>query len=140
MAQLTINLTNGKTETCQTVKSEAAMWNFLRKVRDSLTDKALKAGVRALVKTEDGTLFKDITFRRNSKGKIEMPNAVKETCRRQLEKARKAAKAAAEKAAARKAKRAEANRRYRAKKKVMKEAAKAVVTNVAEENKESKAA
>lgn len=129
MAQLTINLVCGKTETTHTVKSEAAMWNLLRSVRDTLTDKNLKEGTRAVVHTADGKLFKDITFRRNSKGKIEMPNAVKETCRRQLEKARKAAKAAAEKAAARKARKAEANRRYRAKKAAAKAAAAAALKN-----------
>lgn len=76
------------------VKSEAAMWNELRKVRDSLTEADLKNGVRAVV-TEDetGTMFKDITFKMNSKGKVEMPNAVKETCRAAKAKAVKKAKA-----------------------------------------------
>lgn len=75
------------------VKSEAAMWNYLRGLRDNLSSADLLAGARATVTTEDGTLFKDITFRRNSKGKIEMPNAVKETCRYAKIKAAKAAKA-----------------------------------------------
>ena len=107
------------------VKSEAAMWNYLRQVRDGITDEDLKVGIQALVYTEDGTEFKNIMFRRNSKGKIEMPNSIKETCRRQVEKARKAAKEKAEKEAARKARKAEANRRYRARKKAEKEALKA---------------
>ena len=123
MKALTINLTRSTEETTISVKSESAMWNELRKVRDTLTDKDLEAGVRAIVTTEDGETFKDITFRRNSKGKIEMPNAIKATCRRQLDKARKAAKEAAEKAAARKARKAEANRRYRARKKARENAA-----------------
>lgn len=73
-------------------KSEANMWNFLREVRDQLTVEDLKNTVTAKVFTEDGTLFKDITFRRNSKGKIEMPNSVKETCRYAKIKAAKATK------------------------------------------------
>jgi len=134
MKALTINLTRSTEETTISVKSESAMWNELRKVRDNLTDKDLEAGVRAIVTTEDGETFKDITFRRNSKGKVEMPNAIKATCRRQLDKARKAAKEAAEKAAARKARKAEANRRYRARKKAAAEAlkAKAMETTEAE--------
>jgi len=112
------------------VKSEAAMWNYLREVRDSLTDEDLKVGIQAIVTTEDGTEFKNITFRRNSKGKIEMPNSVKATCRRELEKARKAAKEAAEKASAKKARKAEANRRYRERKKAEKAVAAAAVTAV----------
>lgn len=63
------------------VKSEAAMWNQLRAIRNSLVDTDLNHGARVEVKDEQGNLFKDITFRRNSKGKIEMPNAVKETNR-----------------------------------------------------------
>lgn len=77
------NLSFDKFENTElTVKSEAAMWNELRKVRDTLTEADVKNGVRAVV-TEDETkaMFKDITFKMNSKGKIEMPNAVKETCR-----------------------------------------------------------
>lgn len=62
-------------------KSEANMWNILHEVRDNLTDQDLQGCVSARVFTKDGTLFKDITFKRNSKGKIEMLNAVKETCR-----------------------------------------------------------
>lgn len=123
MNALSIRIALANKETTIAAKSESAMWNELRKVRDSLTDKDLKAGVRAIVTDEAGNTFKDITFRRNSKGKIEMPNAIKETCRRQVEKARKAAKEAAEKAAARKARKAEANRRYRARKKAEKAAA-----------------
>ena len=77
------NLSFDKFENTElTVRSEAAMWNELRKVRDTLTEADVKNGVRAVV-TEDETktMFKDITFKMNSKGKIEMPNAVKETCR-----------------------------------------------------------
>ena len=92
------------------------MWNILREVRDQLTDQDLLGSVTAKVFTEDGTLFKDITFKRNSKGRIEMPNAVKETSRRQVEKAKAAAKALAEKEEARRARKREADRRYRAKK------------------------
>ena len=81
MKSLKINLTKG-TETIQMdVKSECAMWNALRKVRNELTDEVLTKGVRAVVTDADGKPFKDITFRKNSKGKIEMPNAVKETNR-----------------------------------------------------------
>ena len=76
-----------------TVRSEAAMWKYLRAVRDNLSSTDFLAGARVTVTTEDGTPFKDITFRRNSKGKIEMPNAVKETCRYTKIKAAKAAKA-----------------------------------------------
>lgn len=115
MKKLTLNFTVGTTTSTENAKSEANMWTILRKVRDNLTDQNLADGARCQVLDEEGHLFKDITFKKNSKGKIEMPNAIKETCRRQVEKARKAAKAAAEKAAARKAKKAEANRRYRAK-------------------------
>lgn len=128
MKKLTINL-KGITSTESNVievKSEAAMWNVLRSIRDHLTDEELGLGAQAIVTTEDGTPFKDITFKKNSKGKIEMPNAIKETCRRQIEKARKAEKEAAEKLAAKKAAKAAANRRYREKKKAMKAA---MVTN-----------
>jgi len=134
MKKLTITTTvNGNTNTIE-AKSEANMWNILRSVRDQLTDADLSAedAPKAIVTTEDGTLFKDITFKRNSKGKIEMPNAVKETCRRQVEKARKAAKEKAEKEAARKARKAEANRRYRARKKAEKEALNAVTNEAVE--------
>ena len=77
------------------------MWNALRKIRDVLTDEQLQAGVRALVKDADGNPFKDITFKKNSKGKIEMPNAVKETNRIRPKKADKVTqtKKAAEEAA-----------------------------------------
>ena len=136
MKKLTIEVefTNGNDQVRKTMeaKSEANMWNILREVRDQLTDEEVSNGVNAKVFTEDGTLFKDITFKKNSKGKIEMPNAVKETCRRQLDKARKAAKEKAEKEAARKAKKAEVNRRYRARKKAEKEAAVAAVENTVE--------
>ena len=107
-------------------KSEANMWNILREVRDQLTDQDLQGCVSARVFTEDGTLFKDIVFK-TVKGKIQMVNLVKETCRRQVEKARKAAKEKAEKEAARKAKKREANRRYRARKKAQKETVTATV-------------
>jgi len=80
MKTLTINFENVARETL-TVKSECAMWNALRKVRDELTDADLEAKARVLVTDADGNLFKDITFKRNAKGKIEMPNAVKETNR-----------------------------------------------------------
>ena len=88
------NLSFDKFENTElTVKSEAAMWNELRKVRDTLTEADVKNGVRAVV-TEDETkaMFKDITFKMNSKGKIEMPNAVKETCRAAKAKAARPAK------------------------------------------------
>ena len=75
-----------------TVRSEAAMWKYLRAVRDNLSSTDLTSGARVTVTTEDGTPFKDITFRRNSKGKIEMPNSVKETCRYAKIKAAKATK------------------------------------------------
>ena len=124
MKKLTINLkgiTSAESNVIE-VKSEAAMWNALRTIRDCLTDEELGLGAQAIVTTEDGTPFKDITFKKNSKGKIEMPNAIKETCRRQIEKVRKAEKEAAEKLAAKKAAKAAANRRYREKKKAMKAA------------------
>lgn len=81
MKNLKITLTKGEEKFEENVKSECAMWNYLRKTRDAIKEDDLKIGVRAMVLTEDGTPFKDITFRRNSKGKIEMPNAVKETNR-----------------------------------------------------------
>lgn len=81
MKTLTIKLTKGTETIEQTVKSECAMWNALRKIRDEITDADLTDGVRAVVTDADGKPFKDITFRKNSKGKIEMPNAVKETNR-----------------------------------------------------------
>lgn len=81
MKMLKITLTKGTETTVMDVKSECAMWSALRKVRDVLTDEQLKEGVRAIVTDADDKPFKDITFRRNSKGKIEMPNAVKETNR-----------------------------------------------------------
>ena len=127
MKHLTIEIafTNGMDTVRKNLeaKSEANMWNLLREVRDQLTNEEVTNGVNAKVFTEDGTLFKDITFKRNAKGKIEMPNAVKATCRRAVEKARKAAKEAAEKLAAKKARKAEANRRYRARKKAQENAA-----------------
>lgn len=112
-----LNITvNGITST---VKSEAAMWNFLRSVRDNLTTQPVDGTVK--VTTEDGVLFKDITFKTNSKGKVEMVNGVKETCRYAKVKAAKAAATA--KAEARKAAKREADRRYREKKKAAKAAA-----------------
>ena len=117
-----LNITvNGITST---VKSEAAMWNFLRSVRDNLTTQPVTGTVK--VTTEDGVLFKDITFKTNSKGKVEMVNGVKETCRYAKVKAAKAAATA--KAEARKAAKREADRRYREKK----QAAKAAAAQVAE--------
>jgi hypothetical protein len=107
-----------------TVKSEAAMWNYLREVRNNITDEDLKVGIQAIVTTEDGKEFKNIVFKKNAKGKIEMPNSVKETCRYAKVKAAKIAAAA--KAEAKKAKKREADRRYREKKKAAKAAALAV--------------
>jgi len=101
-----------------TVKSEAAMWNFLRSVRDNLTTQPVDGTVK--VTTEDGTLFKDIEFR-TVKGKIQMVNHVKETCRYAKVKAAKIAAAA--KAQARKEAKRAADRRYRAKKHAAKIAA-----------------
>lgn len=121
MKKLTISLGSVTAE----AKSEANMWNLLRGFRDLMKPELLKEDdPHALVTTEDGTLFKEIVFKA-VKGKIQMVNLVKETCRRQVEKARKAAKEKAEKEAARKARKAEANRRYRARKKAEKEALKA---------------
>ena len=101
-----------------TVKSEAAMWNFLRSVRDNLTIQPVNGTVK--VTTEDGTPFKDIEFR-TVKDKIQMVNLVKETCRYTKVKAAKLA-AAAKAQAKKEAKRA-ADRRYREKKKAAKAAA-----------------
>ena len=98
MKMLKITLTNGTETTVTDVKSECAMWNVLRKVRDGITDEQLKAGVRAVVTDADGNPFKDITFRKNSKGKIEMPNAVKETNRVRPTKGEKKTVKAAKKA------------------------------------------
>ena len=77
---------NGSEPITSEVKSECAMWNFLRAVRDELSDEQLKSGVRAVVIDADGNPFKDITFKKNSKGKIEMPNSVKETNRIRIKK------------------------------------------------------
>ena len=114
------------------VRSEAAMWNTLREIRNGLKPEDITAPntFRALVETNDKdkpvTVFKDITFKMNAKGKIEMPNAVKETCRYTKVKAAKAAALA--KAEAKKAAKREADRRYREKKKAAKAAAAAVET------------
>lgn len=81
MKNLKITVTKGDAKLEANVKSECAMWNYLRKTRDAIQEAELTAGVRAVVVDADGNPFKDITFRRNSKGKIEMPNAVKETNR-----------------------------------------------------------
>lgn len=102
-------------------KSEANMWNLLREIRNGLTEEEITNGATAKVFEEDGTLFKDIVFKRNSKGKIEMVNLVKETCRYAKVKAAKFAAAA--KTEARKAKKREADRRYREKKRAAKAAA-----------------
>ena len=117
-------------------RSEANMWTHLRTIRDHQVGFLVKDGKsekeckdHATVTAEDGTLFKDIVFRLNSKGKVEMVNLVKETCRKALTEARKAAKEAAAKAEARKAKKREADRRYRARKKAQKEAVKGTVEN-----------
>ena len=102
------------------------MWNTLREIRNGLKPEDITAPntFRALVETNDKdkpvTVFKDITFKMNAKGKIEMPNAVKETCRYTKVKAAKAAALA--KAEARKAAKREADRRYREKKKAAKAA------------------
>lgn len=94
--------------------------NHLRTICDHQVDFLVKDGKskkeckdHATVTAEDGTLFKDIVFRLNSKGKVEIVNLVKATCRKALTEARKAAKEAAAKAEARKAKKREADRRYR---------------------------
>ena len=133
MKKLTIQFADSIIE----ARSEANMWTHLRAIRDHQVGFKVEDGEtqkecmdHAIVTTENGTMFKDIVFRLNSKGKVEMVNLVKETCRRQVEKARKAAKEAAAKAEARKAKKREANRRYRARKKAAAEALKAA----AEEN------
>lgn len=86
MKTLKIVLTKGAEKSETSVKSECAMWNYLRKVRGEVTDELLKTGVRAVVVDADEKPFKDITFRKNSKGKIEMPNAVKETNRIRVKK------------------------------------------------------
>ena len=115
------------------VKSEAAMWTHLREIRDSLL-KFYQDGLamgetpslctdHATATAEDGTLYKDIEFRL-VKGKIQMVNHVKETCRYAKVKAAKLAAAA--KAEAKKAKKREADRRYREKKKAAKAAAAAL--------------
>lgn len=117
MKKLTINFADTTIE----ARSEANMWNHLREIRNGLK-KVADDTPHAVVTDEDGNMFKDIVFK-EIKGKIQMVNLVKETCRRQLEKARKAAKEAAAKAEARKAKKREADRRYRARKKAEKEAA-----------------
>lgn len=122
MKKLTLKFTIGKEATTETAKSEANMWTILRKMRDSLTDADLTTGARCKVYDEDKNLFKDITFHRNSKGKIEMPNAVKETCRRQMEKKRAELKKLEEK----KAKKRAAAKLYRARLKAKKEAQKAL--------------
>jgi len=142
MKKLTIQFADSTIE----ARSEANMWTHLRDIRDHQVGFKVEDGEtqkecldHAIVTTEDGTLFKDIVFRLNSKGKVEMVNLVKETCRRQVEKvnlvketcrrqvekARKAAKEKAEKEAARKAKKREVDRRYRARKKAEAEALKA---------------
>ena len=121
MKKLTIQFADTTIE----ARSEANMWTHLRTIRDGLK-KVTEKTPHATVTTEDGTLFKDIVFK-TVKGKIQMVNLVKETCRRQVEKARKAAKEKAEKEAARKARKAEANRRYRARKKAQKETVTATV-------------
>ena len=88
-------------------KSDSAMWKVLRAVRDRLTDKDLALGFHADVYDpancgpHGGDLYKKIVFRRNSKGKIEMPNRLDwRPCnhrrdRIKAEKAAKVAKAAA---------------------------------------------
>ena len=118
MKKLTIQFADTTIE----AKSEANMWNHLREIRNSFNGKVAEDTPHATVTTEDGTLFKDIVFKM-VKEKIQMVNLVKETCRRRIEKARKAAKEAQAKEEARKARKREADRRYRAKKKALKEAA-----------------
>jgi len=134
MKKLTIAIENKLTANNETItaKSEANMWTLLRNLRNGLTKEAIEAGVRAIVTDEAGETFKDITFKFNKAGKIEMPNAIKATCRRQVAKAKAAAKAEAEKLAAKKAKKAEANRRYRAKKAAAKAAQAVTETPAAE--------
>ena len=117
MKKLTIQFA----DTIIEAKSEANMWNHLREIRNSFNGKVAEDTPHATVTTEDGTLFKDIVFKM-VKGKIQMVNLVKETCRRRIEKARKAAKEAQAKEETRKARKREADRRYRAKKKALKEA------------------
>ena len=117
MKKLTIQFA----DTTIAAKSEANMWNHLREIRNSFNGKVAEDTPHATVTTEDGNLFKDIVFKM-VKGKIQMVNLVKETCRRRIEKARKAAKEAQAKEEARKARKREADRRYRAKKKALKEA------------------
>jgi len=127
MKKLTIQFADSTIE----ARSEANMWTHLREIRDSLEGKVAEDTPHATVTTEDGTLFKDIVFK-VVKDKIQMVNLVKETCRRQMDKARKAAKEKAEKEAARKARKAEANRRYRLRKKAQKEAAEGAVETIGE--------
>ena len=128
MKKLTIQFADSTIE----ARSEANMWNHLREIRNGLNGKVTEDTPHATVTTEDGTLFKDIVFK-VVKDKIQMVNLVKETCRRQMDKARKAAKEAAEKAEARKAKKREADRRYRARKKAQKEAEMTVGETVGEQ-------
>ena len=123
MKKLTINFGTTTIE----ARSEANMWNHLREIRNGLNGKVAEDTPHAIVTASDGTTFKDIVFK-EVKGKIQMVNLVKETCRRQVEKARKAAKALEEK----KARKREADRRYRARKKAEKEAAAASVENTVE--------
>ena len=121
MVTYNIALTISGITTETTVKSEAAMWKYLRSVRDGMAANEFTPGVRALVTDCGGNTFKDITFKLNSKGKIEMPNAHKATCR--YTKVKAAKQAAAAKAQARKEAKRAADRRYRAKKHAAKIAA-----------------
>ena len=130
MVTYNIALTISGTTTEITVKSEAAMWKYLRSVRDGMAANEFTPGIRALVTDCGGNTFKDITFRRNAKGKIEMPNAYKPTCRYTKVKAAKLAAQA--KAEARKAAKRETDRRYRERKKAAKAAALAAEQTPAE--------
>jgi len=111
-------------------KSEANMWNQLRGIRDGLNPNTVGADTpHVIVTAEGGEVYKDIQFRL-VKGKIQMVNLVKETCRYQQVKAAKLAAAAKDEA--RKAARRAADKRYRAKKHAEKIAAQEAARKAAE--------
>ncbi len=53
--------------------SQSNMWDKLREVRDKLTEDDLINGARAIVLDSEGDIVKDITFTKQKRSTIEMP-------------------------------------------------------------------
>ena len=72
---ITISFTKPAFKRVKIVKSESAMWRYLHKQQESLTKEEVENGVHVKVVeavNDDTRVFKDFSFKINSKSKIIM--------------------------------------------------------------------